>query len=309
MTKSTAVIEKKKREARGLAIGFVVVLGLVTLDLIARNIGPWTAWYRSFWDFYVIWQAASIGFTIVVTPLYWRKYIRRREETAYADVLLTADNRKVYVAALIFGSALSLIAAGLLAICIALGQDRTTFALELMLVFEAGCLALGVLLLVVAELMIVKAAPDAKQKADDEIVKKEQLLATQTNPESKAQVQRELDEWRRKRADYDDISDDIGKVLAFSDAPIAAAFFMIFLIVLANAFGLTGAESKLLPPFIAGAVALQLLYSNFVFYIEANGAFPKWARAVVPGLDELTPMIEGQRGDDNGSNHRSGAVD
>lgn len=295
MNRSAAIIEKKRKEARWLAIGFCFVLGIVTLDLIVRNIGPWRVVYRSWWDFYVVWEAASIAFTIVVTPLYWRKYIRRREATAYADVLLSADNQKVHVAVLIFLSAVLLIVAGLVAFCIAINQSRPTFAFEWMLLTEAGCLALGVLCLVIAELIIVKATPHAKQKADEEIVKKERLLSAQTDAISRSLVQHELDEWRKKRADYDDIFDDIGKVLAFSDAPIGAAFFVIFLLVLAHSFGWTGAEDRLLPPFIAGAVALQLLYSNFVFYIEANGAFPKWIRALAPGFNEVTPMIQGQR--------------
>ena len=285
---SESLVEKKKREARWLSIGFRLVIGFITIDLIARNI---SAAYRSWWDFYVVWEVAAILFTIVVTLVYWQKYFSRGEETAYASVL-QGDRKKIGVFLLIIASAATLITAGLIAVCIALCKHSDEFALEWMLLLEVGCLAIGVLCLIVSELVIVKAAPFAKSDVDKKITDRQTLLDTQYDGSAKTAIQKELNELLKKRADFDDIMDDISKVLAFSDAPIGAAFCVIFLLVLAHRLGWTGADSHLLPPFIAGAVALQLLYSNFAFYIEANGAFPRWATWAIPTLNSVTPMLQ-----------------
>lgn len=289
-----AVRDRKKGEAHYLAFGFYVVSGLISLDLIIRNVGPWQVSYRALWGFYVVWELASILFTIVITVFYWRKYISRGDKTAYAD-LLPSDNKKFHVFGLILLSAVSLIIAGLVAVYIALNGRSQKFPVDELLVVEALCLTLGVFLVVIAEIMIIKAAPLAKARVTEDITRKEALLSTQTDQSSKDMIQQELEALKKKRADYDDISDDIAKALSFSDVPIGAAFFGILALVLAHEFGWTGADSYLLPPFIAGAVALQLLYSNFVFYVEANGAFPKWVRTAFPTLNNLTPMIQGHR--------------
>lgn len=285
---STSLVDKKRREAKALSIGFRLVIGLILFDLVVRNRSEA---YRDWWDFYVVWEVAAILFTIVVTITYWHKYFSRGEESAYASVL-QGDRKKIGVFLLILASAAALIVAGLLAVCIARGKHSEDFAFEAMLLLETGCLAIGVLCLIASELMIVKAAPIAKAKVDEEIGTQQQLLAALTDDATKATVQRTLDELLKRRADFSDIMDDISKVLAFSDAPIGAAFCVIFLLVGAHWLGWTGADNHLLSPFIAGAVALQLLYSNFAFYIEANGAFPQWAIRMFPTLDSLTPMLE-----------------
>ena len=202
-------------------------------------------------------------------------------------------HQKFYLGLMVLGSAVSLIIAGLLAFCIARSQYRETFNLEAMLVFEAACLVFGVIFLVAAELMVVSSAPKALMKVEEEVAEQRDLLADQTTPNSKEIVQKNLSKCLNRAANFKDIMDDIGKVLAFSDAPLAIAFSVIFILVFVNALGWMGDGSALFPPFIAGAVAFQLLYSNFVFYLEANGAFPELARKIIPKLDLLTPMIQG----------------
>ncbi len=288
---SDALTTTKRHEARWLAWGFILVLATVIADLIARN--TWDR-YDQLWDFYVVWEASSITFTIILTIFCWFKYINRGEGAAYTDVLATV-NKKIHVLLLIGGSAIALIAAGGLAIVIGLYKDNPKVPIDLFLAVEALCLTLGVVLLVFAELKVIVAVPLAKIEADNEIAELRIVLADLTDEAAMESIQRQLSRWKQKRADYDEILDDVGKFLAFSDAPIAVAFFVIFLVVCAHGLGWTLADSDVLPPFIAGAVALQLLYSNFVFYIEANGEFPKWIRAVAPGFNEVTPMIEGQR--------------
>lgn len=286
-----ALRDKKKREAQLLAVGFFLVLGVVILDLVARNV--WKDQYGSRWNFYIVWQASAITFTIVLTIFHWLKYINRGTGSAYTDVLAT-DNRKFHVGGLIFLSALALIIAGLIAIYIGLYEDVEGFALEKMLIAEVGCLTLGVVFIVWAELKVVKAVPEAKAKADKTIAELEHVLSNLNEPDAIKSTQTELSNWKQKRSDYDDILDDVGKFLAFSDAPIAVAFSVILLVVFSYWLGWSDADVNMLPPFIAGAVALQLLYSNFVFYIEANGAFPKWIIRIAPGFNEVTPMIQGQ---------------
>lgn len=287
-----ALRDKKKREAHLLAVGFLIVLGIVILDLIARNV--WKDQYGSCWHFYVVWQVSAIAFTIVLTIVHWLKYINRGRGSAYTDVLAT-DNRKFHVGGLILLSAIALIIAGAIAICIGLYGDVEGFALEEMLIAEVGCLALGVVCIVWAELKVVEAVPKAKAKADEKIAELECVLENLTDTDAIKSTRTDLSNWKQKRSDYDDIFDDVAKFLAFSDAPIAVAFSVILLVVFSYWLGWPDADANMLPPFIAGAVALQLLYSNFVFYIEANGAFPKWIIRIAPGFNEVTPMIQGRR--------------
>jgi len=280
---------RKRQEALWLATGFKLVFVLFVIDLIARNIGPW----RPFWGFYVTWEAASILFAMIVTPMYWKKYISRGNQTAYSAVFETDNNRVVGLAVLVGFSMISLVVAGLLAIFIAYNQYDEAFNLEIMLVAETGCLVLGMLLLVFAEMMVISAVPKALAKAEEALIKQRNLLDN-VNSNGRETVLEELEMRERRVADYRDMIDDLGKVLAFSDAPITLAFGTIFFLVCAHALGMLGDGIGNIPPFIAGAVAFQLLYSNFVFYLEANGSFPEWARKKIPLLDSLTPMIQGK---------------
>jgi hypothetical protein len=231
---STAVINSKKNEARWLAKGFYFVSAVVIIDLVLRSIDPWEIGYRNWWDFYVVWEFASIAFTIVVTWVYWHKYINHGDSTAYADVL-EHDHKKFHVFGLVIASAVLLIVAGLVAVGIAVGKRSKDFPIYELLAGEAGCLTFGVLCLVVAETMIIKAVPVAKQKADGRIAWLKSVLADlPADASGKNDTQQELDALEKKRADYDDILDDIAKALSFSDAPIGAAFLGIFLLVLAH---------------------------------------------------------------------------
>lgn len=96
----------------------------------------------------------------------------------------------------------------------------------------------------------------------------------------KCKIQLELidDEQERKtiaREVVDKINarDNISKFLCFSDIPIAFAMVMVSLLVVLWTFILD--SDKEMRVFIAGAVALQLLYSNSVYWIEAFADTPR----------------------------------
>lgn len=298
-TVSPAVNVRKAKEARWLKRSFYGVLGIILFDLFLRNSAPlfdsiWPGIYKKpFWDFYVAWEFASIASTFIVTIVYWSKYVRHDDDNiAYTDVF-QHDDKKILTWLLVPLSALALIFAAISAVVVAWHKESSA-AQVIWLVIEAAFLCVGVFCLVIAEKKIIEAAPKAIDAVQQSIDKQQRLLTLEAATEIKDGLKEELDKLNRKRADYIDIRDDIAKAFSFSDAPIGAAFFLIFLLALVHLFGWTGAEVKLLSPFIAGAVALQLLYSNFVFYIEANGAFPSWARRIWPILNDLTPMIQGR---------------
>ncbi|MCP5129174.1 MAG: hypothetical protein H6985_06285 [Pseudomonadales bacterium] len=63
--------------------------------------------------------------------------------------------------------------------------------------------------------------------------------------------------------------DNLAKYLCFSDMPIAFAFFILVIFVWGySAFGYIEDET-VMRTFVAGAVAVQLLYSNLVFWLES----------------------------------------
>ena len=80
--------------------------------------------------------------------------------------------------------------------------------------------------------------------------------------------------------------DNISKFLCFSDIPIAFAMFMVFLLVVFWVF--IPDTEKEMRVFIAGAVALQLLYSNSVYWIEAFADTPVGRR----WLDRRSPPFQ-----------------
>lgn len=300
VTVSKAVSDRKAKEARALRFGFYAVLVIVILDLIYRNIAPFIEEYvwpgvslKPFWDFYIAWEFASIASTLAVTIVYWFKYVKHDDDNiAYTDVFQHGD-KIILTWLLVPLSAVALSFAAASAVVAACYKESSEVQI-IWLVIEAFLLCVGVFCLIYAEKKIIEAAPKAIDMVQKNIDEKQRLLELDADTEIKFQMKEELDKLYRKRADYIDIRDDIAKAFSFSDVPIGAAFFLIFLLALVHWLGWTGAEVKLLSPFVAGAVTLQLLYSNFVFYIEANGAFPGWARRIWPILNELTPMIQGR---------------
>ena len=80
--------------------------------------------------------------------------------------------------------------------------------------------------------------------------------------------------------------DNISKFLCFSDIPIAFAMVVVFVLVVCWAFIADSDEEMRV--FIAGAVALQLLYSNSVYWIEAFADTPKGRR----WLDRRSPPCQ-----------------
>jgi len=69
--------------------------------------------------------------------------------------------------------------------------------------------------------------------------------------------------------------DNIMKYLCFSDIPIAFAIGVLsFFVITHDSLGVTFDEDQM-RSFMAGAVALQLLYSNFVFLLEGLADYPR----------------------------------
>lgn len=68
--------------------------------------------------------------------------------------------------------------------------------------------------------------------------------------------------------------DNVAKFLCFSDLPIAFAILVLALMVTVHdSIGVLFDENQM-RSFVAGAVAIQLLYSNFVFWLEALADYP-----------------------------------
>jgi len=84
--------------------------------------------------------------------------------------------------------------------------------------------------------------------------------------------------------------DNVSKYLCFSDVPIAIAMLVLAFAVTFHPSNEQVYQEAELRSFVAGAVALQLLYSNFVFWLEALadtgrgyqllGSLPSWLRSI-----------------------------
>lgn len=253
-TASDSTAEKRKR-SRWLIRSFAIVLIVLVVDLLIRIFckSPLGKGYQPLFDFWVVWEVASIAVTAGVTFVYWRMYFAGGH--AYARVMSPATIVQGSHA-VSFGSLLLIVAA-----IAALFETN----LSVQMIF----LVFGVSGPVYLEHSVLSAIP-----------------ASLTSAKSKTGTDR-LDAIR----DVMSVRDDMLKFMMFSDLPILIAFICILFYVVLNAVFPTGVRTEDLRPFVGGAVAIQLLYSNVVFLVENWTPPPGW-HAKVPWLAYLDEMTQ-----------------
>jgi hypothetical protein len=170
-----------------------------------------------------------------------------------------------------------------------------TFAALLLILFfwsfaKAGSLAWNkesvleqVILLVLGVLCTIALEVLAMASTYEALTTRKGLFERSSNNDEKLNIAREVRIILGNR-------DNVTKYLCFSDLPIAFAIVSLALMIVFHVGIDTGYDEKQMRAFIAGAIALQLLYSNVVFWLEALadypwghrrlGHLPNWLRSI-----------------------------
>lgn len=198
-------------------------------------------------SFWLLWELASIVVTIVVTIAFWVSCFMR--EDGHSIFEGSSVRYGVFGAVLLFVFAVGFLTAGWCAWS------------KMNLTLQAWMLVVGVLGTIGLELLAMASTFNALEKRQDE-------LSVDRLP--KARRSKIAEEVRTILGNRDNVA----KYLCFSDIPIAFAILSLALMVTFQ--GSVGAryDEGQMRSFIAGAVAVQLLYSNFVFWLEALADYP-----------------------------------
>jgi len=230
-----------------LTVGLVAVqlawVAYVVLTMYGIQVEDGTGKPLTFW---LLWEMASIAVTLVVTVAFWSSCFMGEGDTA------VFEGSSVQYAA--FGVILLLVFGGgfLGAAWCAWKYLSMTLQVMLLVVGVAGTIGL--------EALAMASTHRALQ------TRQQLLLKTATS--NKGKIASEVRVILGNR-------DNVTKYLCFSDVPIAFAIGSIALVVIVHDFFRVPFEEEQMRSFIAGAVAVQLLYSNFVFWLEAFADHPK----------------------------------
>ena len=249
----------KRQRFRVLRNAFVLVLLVLAADLVFRIILATTSLgqrWRPMFDFWVVWEAASILVTAGVTRVYWSMYFKG--DHAYARVMMRPETIARGSLAVTFGAIFLIVAA-------------VAAFLEWHLLLQMLFLVVGVFGPVYLEHSVLAAVSESLRNAES----------------------KEGNHRAAAIRDVMSVRDDMLKFLIFSDLPILIAFICILIYVLLHAVFPTGVDTGL-RAFVGGAVAIQLLYSNVVFLVE-NWTSSPWLRQRVPWVAYLDEMIEPRR--------------
>lgn len=210
--------------------------------------------------FWKVAEVSSIIVTLLVTVVFWGTYVTGSDE--HTAVLETSGPKdSILWGAWLLLFCISFIIAGVIALC-------------------EGNMIVQVLFLVVGVLTTVKIGHKSMWTTFGSLKRCKTTLANSTDAtEQTAKAREVLDKIRAR--------DNISKFLCFSDIPIAFAMVVVFLLVVLWTL-VPHENEKEMRAFIAGAVALQLLYSNCVYWIEAWADTPKGRKF----LNDLSPALE-----------------
>lgn len=212
--------------------------------------------------FWLLWELASIAVTGVVTVAFWISCFMGKDGTA-----LFEGSSSKYPA---FGAILLVVfAVGFLFAAVCAWQHFSV-------TYQVLWLALGVAATIGLESLAMASTCEALLK------RKQQLIDRSVRDKQKIASEVRIILGNR---------DNVTKYLCFSDVPIAFAILSIALGVLAHDVLNVPFREEEMRPLIAGAVAVQLLYSNFVFWLEAYAERPSGDEL----LDRLPPALRSVR--------------
>jgi hypothetical protein len=215
--------------------------------------------------FWKVTEVSSIVVTLVVSVAFWLTYVKGGiGHTAILKGASPGESIAWFVCLAIFA--------------LAFGGAAIIACIEGSIVGQISSLAVGALAAVLIGYIAMRTTFAALRES------KKRLQLTEDVPE-RQRIAREV-------LDKIDARDNISKFLCFSDIPIAVAMVMVLLLV---ALWVNIADSgKEIRIFIAGAVALQLLYSNSVYWIEAFADTPRgreWLKHRSPPFQTVTRML------------------
>lgn len=218
-------------------------LGFLLLSIAGVQFRDGVGQPLSFW---LLWEMASIGVTVAVTIVFWISCFMREDDHSIFEGSSVRYGASGALLLLLFG--IGFLVAGWCA------WEKKSLTLQVCM------LALGVLGTIGLELLAMASTFDALKK--------------------RASSWTETKEAARKGAAWQVRTilgnrDNVAKFLCFSDVPIAFAILSLAaMVAIHDSLGVPFDETAM-RSFVAGTVAIQLLYSNFVFWLEALADYPK----------------------------------
>lgn len=251
---------------------FLILSGALLLILLALAIFPILNQYGwtppdgkgdplSFW---LLWELLSIIVTLAVTIAFWYSIFWGGSDGAAMD---GAKGNSGFLGTI-----------ALLCFMLGFGGAAYIAYFKGALAYQILCLFVGVVATVLLQFLALRGI---HERLDSEHTKFREYSTDQAEQKKKCAelVRHKLGE-----------RDNLAKYLCFSDLPIAFAFFILVLFVWGySGFGYIEDENAM-RTFVAGAVAVQLLYSNLVFWLESYaqtdagyqrlGRLPLWLHAI-----------------------------
>lgn len=218
--------------------------------------------------FWKVWEVSSVGVTAIITIVFWITFIsgqNKEQESAFQGAQVRQIGSWILWLAVFF---FAFVLAGLFA------------WFEGYIPLHVQFLALGVLSTVQLGTLAMRSIHSALQDCT-------KRLANPANDEEKKSIAQQVEDKIRVR-------DNITKYLCFSDTPIAFAMISLAVFVMSYHYFGQPHEELEMRAFIAGAVALQLLYSNIVYWIESFADTPwgrSWVNSMSPALEPIGRML------------------